>query len=133
LCCRRPRLRGASGPSIQKAGLVSRHRSDFASVSLEMISHFRQTQPYLRDFMIEIGESIQSDETGVGIALPNTKNFTLSMAYWQEGRRRCLGCQSIDSCLSWHSQYQQIYPGIKRCNAASCPRYPPLSIRFCPS
>ena len=40
-----------------------------------MASHFRQTHSSLRDFKREIGGSIQSNQIGVGMALPNTKNF----------------------------------------------------------
>src|SRR6266511_3878999 len=40
------------------------HRSNFASVSLEMTSQFQQTHSSLRDFTIEIRGSIQSRAFG---------------------------------------------------------------------
>src|SRR5262245_35875995 len=59
--------------NFRKAPLVSqsdmRHRSNFASVSLEMTSHFRRTHSSLCDFKREIGRSIQSDEVGLRLSV----------------------------------------------------------------
>src|SRR5262249_12428666 len=59
----------ATTSKLRKRWCDLRHRSDFASLSLEMTSHFRQIHSSLRDFTIEIGGSIQSDEIGIRLSV----------------------------------------------------------------
>src|SRR5262249_26245289 len=54
---------------VYPGGSFPGHRSDFASLSLEMTSHFRQIHSSLRDFNSEIGGSIQSDEICVRLSV----------------------------------------------------------------